>query len=150
MKGAHKEYQKLSPILVSIIGKGLNFKQGQKTGKNLKKIIQNPPNTKEISVAYKSKYKQKREKQVILLMITDGNKWHYLAVSNLSAMFAKKSSNHNGDLYCLGCFNSDTTVNRLKDHEDICKKHRNPPSCQKNNRVCSWKKIIKSTICNLS
>ena len=83
------EYQKLSPILVSIIGKGLNFKQGQKTGKNLKKIIQNSPNTKEISVAYKSKYKQKREKQVILLMITDGNKWHYLAVSSLSALLAK-------------------------------------------------------------
>ena len=95
MKGAHKEYQKISPILVSIIGKGLSFKQGQKTGKNLKKIIENPPNTKETSVAYKSKYNHKREKQAILLMITDGNKWHYLAVSNLSAMFAKKSSNHN-------------------------------------------------------
>ena len=125
MKGAHKEYQKISPILVSIIGKGLSFKQGQKTGKNLKKIIQNPPNTKETSVAYKSKYNHKREKQAILLMITDGNKWHYLAVSNLSAMFAKKSSNHNWDLYCFGCFNSDTTVNRLKEHEGICKKHRN-------------------------
>ena len=28
-------------------------------------------------------------------MITDGNKLHYLAVSNLSALLAKKASNHN-------------------------------------------------------
>ena len=37
-------------------------------------------------------------------MITDGNKCHYLAVSNLSALLSRKSSNHNGDLYCFGYF----------------------------------------------
>ena len=56
-------------------------------------------------------------------MITDGNKWHYLAVSDLSALLAKKSSNHNEDLYCLGCFNSYTTENRLKEHEKICNRY---------------------------
>ena len=131
MKGTHKEYQKLSPILVCIIAKGLNFQQGQKTGKSLKNkndtialdILYVPPNTKEISVAYKSKYNHKRKNHVNLLMITDGNKWHYLAVSDLSALLAKKSSNHNEDLYCLGCFNSYTTENRLKEHEKICNRY---------------------------
>ena len=42
-------------------------------------------NTKEIRHAYKSKYNLKRQNQVILLMITDGKKWLYLAVKSLSA-----------------------------------------------------------------
>ena len=37
---------------------------------------------KEIRHACKSKYNLKHENQVILLMITDGRKWHYLAVKN--------------------------------------------------------------------
>ena len=53
-----------------------------------------PHNKETIRVAYKSEYKNKHKKQVILLMITDGKKWHYLAVTNLSALLAKKSSNH--------------------------------------------------------
>ena len=51
-------------------------------------------NTEKIRIAYRSKYKNKCKKQVILLMITDGKKCHYLAVTNLSALLAKKSSNH--------------------------------------------------------
>ena len=39
-----------------------------------------PYNTEEIRHAYKSKHNLKRENQVILLMITDGKKWHYFAV----------------------------------------------------------------------
>ena len=46
------------------------------------KILYVPYNTEEIRHAYKSKYNLKRESQVILLMITDGKKWHYLAVKN--------------------------------------------------------------------
>ena len=38
-KDKDKEYKKLSIILVSIIGKGQNSQLGQKTGKNLNKII---------------------------------------------------------------------------------------------------------------
>ena len=56
-----------------------------------------PHNTKTISVGYRSEYNNKRKKQVILLMITDGKKFHYLAVTSLSALLAKKSSNHDGD-----------------------------------------------------
>ena len=39
-------------------------------------------NTEEIRLAYKSKHNLKRENQVIFLMITDGKKWHYLAVKS--------------------------------------------------------------------
>ena len=70
-------------------------------------------NTKKINVAYRSEYNNKHKKQVILLMITNGKKYHYRAVTNLSALLEKKSSNHYGDFYCLNCFNSYTTKNKL-------------------------------------
>ena len=57
------------------------------TGKDWKKFDVNnesialivlyvPHNTGKIHLAYKSKHNLTREKQVILLMITDGEKWH--------------------------------------------------------------------------
>ena len=45
-----------------------------------------PYNTEKLRPAYKSKHNFKRENQVILLMITDGKKWHYLTVKTLSAL----------------------------------------------------------------
>ena len=62
-----------------------------------------------MSVAYRSKYNNKHKTQLILLMITIGKKDHYLAVTNLSALFKKISSNHDGHFYCLNCFSSYTT-----------------------------------------
>ena len=56
-------------------------------------------------------------------MIGDGEKYHYLAVTNLSALLQKISSNHKEDFYCLNCFNSYTTKNKLKEHEEICNNH---------------------------
>ena len=44
-------------------------------------------NTRKIQVAYKSKNNLTCDKQVILLMITDGEKWHYLTVKILSGLF---------------------------------------------------------------
>ena len=38
---------------------------------------------KKIRHTYKSKYNLKCGNQVILLMITDGKKWHYLAVKKI-------------------------------------------------------------------
>ena len=78
-------------------------------------ILYVPHNKKEIEIAYKSKYNYKRKKQVILLMITDkDNRWHYLAVKSLTALFRETASNHHGDFYCLNCFHSYTTHNKLK------------------------------------
>ena len=56
-------------------------------------------------------------------MITNGKKFHYLAVTSLSALLAKKSSNRDGDVYCLNCFSSYTTKNKPEEHEEICNKH---------------------------
>ena len=47
-----------------------------------------------------------RKKQVILLMITDGEKWHYTAVKRLSGLLRGVTGNNNGDFYCLNCFHT--------------------------------------------
>ena len=56
-------------------------------------------------------------------MITDGEKWHYLAVKSISRLLRRITSNHNGDFYCLGCFHPYTTEEKLRKHERICKDH---------------------------
>ena len=56
-------------------------------------------------------------------MITDGKKWHYVAVRNLSALFRGITSSNNWDFYCLNCFHSYRTLNKLKKHEKICNNH---------------------------
>ena len=61
-------------------------------------------NTEKIRHAYKSKYNLNRKNQVIFLMITDGEKWHYLAVKSLSGLFRGITGNNKGDFYCLNCF----------------------------------------------
>ena len=79
-------------------------------------ILYGPHNAEKIRHAYKSKYNLTRENQVILLMITDGEKWHYLAVKSLSALFREITGNNHEDFYCLNCFQSYTTKNNLKKH----------------------------------
>ena len=54
-------------------------------------------------------------------MITDGKKWHYLAVKSLSALFKGITSHHKGDFYCLNCFHSFRTENKLKKYKNVCK-----------------------------
>ena len=80
-------------------------------------------NKKEICVAYESKYNRKRKNQVILLMITDGEKYHYLAVKSLSRLLYGITSNHHGDFYCLGCLHSFQTDSALKKPERLCGNH---------------------------
>ena len=52
-------------------------------------------------------------------MITDGEKWHYLAVKKLSALLRGIRSKHYGDFYCLNCFHSYCTENSFKKHEQF-------------------------------
>ena len=82
-----------------------------------------PYNTGKIRHAYKSKYSLNRKNQLILLMITDGEKWHYVAVKSLSALFRGIAVNSNGDFYCLNCFKSYTTKNKLKKHKKVFENH---------------------------
>ena len=83
-------------------------------------ILYVPHNTKKIEIAYKSKDNLTREKQVILLMISNGENWHYLTVKNLSRLHRGITSNHDEDFYCLNCFHSYRTKNKLEAHKKIC------------------------------
>ena len=61
-----------------------DFKRLEKFEQNNKSIALNilyvPYNTKEVRLAYQSKYNNKHDIQVTLLMIMDDEKWHYHAV----------------------------------------------------------------------
>ena len=67
---------------------GIEFPVGIKYWKRFEKnnetialnILQVPHDEIKITHAYKSEYKRKRKNQVVLLMITDGEKWHYTAL----------------------------------------------------------------------
>ena len=95
----------------------LRSKDWKKFEQNNKTIALNilhvPRNTKQIRLVYKSKYNPKRNNQVNLLMITNGKKWHYLAVKNLSRLLRGIAANHNRDFYYLNCFHSYITRDRL-------------------------------------
>ena len=56
-------------------------------------------------------------------MITYGEKWHYLAVKTLSALFKRITPNHKRDFYWLNYFHSFRTENKLKKHKNVCENH---------------------------
>ena len=86
-------------------------------------ILYVPFNTKKFEIAYKSKYNLVRDNQIILLMISNGENWHYLAVKSLSRLLRGITSNHDGDYYCLNCFHSYRTENKLNAHKKVCENH---------------------------
>ena len=63
-------------------------------------------------------------------MITDNNnnRWHYCAVKILPALFRGTISSNNKDFYCLNCFHSYRTLNKLKKHERVCNNHDYSPA----------------------
>ena len=70
--------------------------------------------------SYVSKHNSNSERQVILLMISNGEKlWHYLAVKNLSQLLRGIISKHHGDFYCLNCFHSFARKNKLQSHKRV-------------------------------
>ena len=64
-----------------------------------------------------------REEKVILLMISNGEKWHYPAVTRLSGLLRGVTSYHNDDFYCLNCFHAFRTKNKLEEHKNICENY---------------------------
>ena len=83
-------------------------------------ILDVPHNTKKLEIAYKSKHNLTREKQVILLMISNGENWHYLVVKSLSGLLTAITSNHKEDFYCLNCSHSYRIKNKPETHKKIC------------------------------
>ena len=111
-------------------------------------ILHLPYNTEKIRYEYRSKHNINCQNQVILLMVTDGKEWHYLAVEKLSALLRRITSNHNGDFYCINCLHSFRTRNKLKNHKNVCKNH---DYChieipKENNKILKYKHGEKSTI----
>ena len=100
-----KRILKIKPLIGRYDWERIDFPSHLKDWKKCKrnnktiavKILYVSYNTKEIRLARKSKYNHKRDNQVILLMITNGEKWHYLTVKRLPALLRGVTSNHNGD-----------------------------------------------------
>ena len=86
-------------------------------------ILYVPHNTRKIHVAFKSKHNLTCDKQVILLIISNGKNWHYLTVKNLPGLLRGITSSHKEDFYCLNCFCSYRTKNKLEAHKKICENH---------------------------
>ena len=109
-------------------------------------ILYVPHNTRKIQVTYKLKQNLTCDKQVILLMITDGEKWHYLTVKNLPGLLRGITSTHKEDFYCLNCFHSYRTKNRLEAHKKICENHNycNVEMPTKNNNIIKYNQGEKS------
>ena len=122
---------KIKPFINQYNWSDIDFPSTGKDWKNVElnntsialNILYVPHNTKKICHACKSKYNLPRKNQVILLMITDGEKWHYLAVKKSSALLRGVTGNNNGDFYCLNCFRTYTTENKLETHKKVCENH---------------------------
>ena len=121
---------KIKPFIDQYNWKDIDFPATSKDWRKLElnneialNILYVPHNTRKIQVAYKSKHNLTCDKQVILLMITDGEKWHYLTVKILKGLFRGITSSHKEDFYCLNCFRSYRTRNKLEVHEKICENH---------------------------
>ena len=86
IKDHPERISKIKPFIDKYNWKEIDFpshnKDWKKFESNNKSIALNilyvPHNTEKIRHAYKSKYNLIRENQVILLMIADGEKWHFL------------------------------------------------------------------------
>ena len=81
-------------------------------------------NTKKIHIAYKSKHNLTGNKQVILLMITNGKNWHYLVVKSLPGLLKGITSSHKEYFYCLTCFCAYSTKNKLEEYKKICENNK--------------------------
>ena len=122
---------KIKPFIDKYNWNGIDFPSASKDWKKFElnnesialNILYVPHKTTKISLAYTSKHNLFREKQVILLMITDGEKWHYIAVKRLSGLLRGVTCNNNGDFYCLNCFHAYRTKNKLETHKKICENH---------------------------
>ena len=144
---------KIKPFINQYNWKDIDFPPTNKDWKKFQlnnevalNILYIPHNTRKIQVAYKSKNNLICDKQVILLMITNGEKWHYLTVKNLPGLLRGITSTHKEDFYCLNCFHSYRTKNKLESHKKICENHNycNVEIPTKNNNIIKYSQGEKS------
>ena len=145
---------KIKPFIENYNWNDINFPTNKKdwnrfevNNKNVAlNILYVPFNTKKIEIAYKSKYNLVRDNQIILLMISNGENWYYLAVKSLSRLLRGITSNHVGDYYCLNCFHSYRTENELNAHKKICENNEycNIEMLSPNNNLIKYNQGEKS------
>ena len=132
MKKKLQKISKLKPYINKHNWKIIKFPSDKEDWKkfeqNNKKIALNilfvPHNKEEIRPAYISKHNHKHKKKKFLMTTdNDGKRWRYLAVRSLPALLRGISSSSNGDFYCLNCFHSYRTHNKLKKHKRVCNTH---------------------------
>ena len=119
---------KIKPFIEKCNWKDTNFPSTSKDWKKFEcnndvalNILYVPYNTKQINIAYKSKNNLTQKRQVIILMISDSQKWHYLVVKNLPRLLRVILSNHKEDFYCLNCFHSYRAKYKLEAHKKYVK-----------------------------
>ena len=100
---------KIKPFINNFNWENINFppqeqdyQQFEMNNKSIALNILQVDNQEKVSHYYKSEHKKTRENKVILLILNDNGKQHYLAVKKLNALLKKKTE-HSGD-YCLDCF----------------------------------------------
>ena len=91
-----------------------------------------------------SKFNRTRPHKVVLLVITDGEKWHFTSVRNETRLFRGVFSKHHNDYYCFKCRQSYRTDNALK---RLCLSNKD---CHvklpfKNKRIVKYEKDLRST-----
>ena len=143
----HQRISRIKPFIENYNWNDINFPIAKKdwnrfevNNKNVAlNILYVSFNTKKIEIAYKSKYNLVRDNQIILLMLSNGENWHYLAAKSLSRLLRGIISNHNGDYYFLYCFHSYRTENKLNVHKKICENNEycniEMPSPNNNNLI---------------
>ena len=101
-------------------------------------ILYVPFNEQDVRPEYISKHNFTRKIQVALLKISDGDKWHFLAlksekddngdymrpIKSFSRLMGDISSNNHESHYCFGCFNSFRCQSTLEKHVKLCKNHK--------------------------
>ena len=130
LKKDPQRISKIKPFIEQYNWKDLDFLSASKDWKKFElnneitlNILYVPHNTKKIHVAYRSKHNVTREKQVILLMISNGENWHYLVVKSLPGLLKGITSNHKEGFYCLHCLHTYRTKNKLEAHKKIYENH---------------------------
>ena len=101
MEEIHKKISRIRSFISQYNWEGIEFPTTQKDWKKFEQnnetiafnILYVSYNTEQICRAYESKYNNERENQVILLMITDGEKCHYLALKSEPILYNGKLRN---------------------------------------------------------
>ena len=100
---------------ISFLSRQKDWKKFELNNKSIAlNILYVPHNTEETAYAYVSKCNTNREDQVILLMINDGKKCHYLEGKKISPLLRGVTLKYVGSFYCLNCLHSYRTEKSLK------------------------------------